>query len=991
MISSTHYLELYINNSLIELESQDSLNLRMNSVLFNPTKTVTTQADYSYSFDIPSTPHNDKALDYANNLSKLNKFHARYPAQVYADGTLIFDGSLTLQKYKAKEKMYTCNLVNIKVNTLDEIFGDMVLTDLHWDVPFSGAPTINSVNADMNTKYFFPLVGYGVFQKDYVSKDDVSATYTPKHDIDKYNKWWVESFYPSLNMLEIAKKAFETKGYKVGGTAYNDFNINGIYCSTNLSQEQAPIYNLGNPKFGKLDVSFQWDNLRSFNTQTSLRPNKQAYLNSTGGFNQDLKFPYEMVRPAPNALNSTSSEEYNFSTITCWNMMDKINNSGVTVNIQGDSYMLDPNEMVIVIPSDGWYKISLSANATLSGTNTTFSAKQWTTTYYAGDELKERDVTIKRLLTKQTPIEIQLIKNYDENIELIKGTKNVVYATGDPNDETYTYRGGTYTAGTYTNKTEWNTDFPHQNLYGSRIPTKANGLLDAKEDSQESGFSNQKQRFKTIEEKARYDAQTYKSEGENAAKGNSNANSDGYIHRNRFVMPYDQAVSQAFICGFSSMGDGTVSVQRNGKSWSPISSYNNNIFANVKGMDLVSKENGMTVTTPTDYCSNTYKDSPDNYCFISDTNLVGSVNCCVYLNKNDILEVMAIQRDFDGQKYACTANCEIHIEAISERTQYNLRADPNFGYYTTTEFPVNLNLFNFTNNETKVSDWLNNIQKAFNLEYVMDGDNVEINTNKGIKKDITYAVDIDNRVGEYEYESEFISYPKEMSVQYKIDTDEWGFELTVPQEHINDDDWKEWGDSGYTVIKLNDDSYETDTQNTQTQFSYTWYDNFNYHYVSSGGVESSAVTTITIPVIEKAEYMAEGYGYEEAMQHDGYSMTQRFWYRQAPSSQSVWLSSVLANGRKEYVNLAYPINSYNRFNLSYKDTETSIVSEYFNIHPMLSSNYATVECYLNPEEFKEIKGGALVKYDSDLYYTSELSGYDPSGGNPTKLKLIKKI
>ena len=33
--------------------------------------------------------------------------------------------------------------------------------------------------------------------------------------------------------------------------------------------------------------------------------------------------------------------------------------------------------------------------------------------------------------------------------------------------------------------------------------------------------------------------------------------------------------------------------------------------------------------------------------------------------------------------------------------------------------------------------------------------------------------------------------------------------------------------------------------------------------------------TITIPVIEKAEYMAEGYG-DEAMKHDGYSMTQRF-------------------------------------------------------------------------------------------------------------------
>ena len=99
MVSDRHYLELYINGELMELESQESLGLRINNTIFNPTKTVTTQAEYSYSFSIPSTPHNDKVLDYANNLSKLNKFRARYASQVYADGELIFDGSLTIQKY----------------------------------------------------------------------------------------------------------------------------------------------------------------------------------------------------------------------------------------------------------------------------------------------------------------------------------------------------------------------------------------------------------------------------------------------------------------------------------------------------------------------------------------------------------------------------------------------------------------------------------------------------------------------------------------------------------------------------------------------------------------------------------------------------------------------------------------------------------------------------------------------------------------------------
>ena len=42
------------------------------------------------------------------------------------------------------------------------------------------------------------------------------------------------------------------------------------------------------------------------------------------------------------------------------------------------------------------------------------------------------------------------------------------------------------------------------------------------------------------------------------------------------------------------------------------------------------------------------------------------------------------------------------------------------------------------------------------------------------------------------------------------------------------------------------------------------------------------------------------------------------------------------------------------------------------------------------EEYKAIKGGAKIRYDNDLYYVSEIEGYDPSGYNLTSLKLIKK-
>lgn len=991
MVSNIHYIELYINNQLIELESQESLNLRMNDVLFNPTKTTTTQASYSYSFDIPSTPNNDKILDYANNLSKLNKFHARYACKVYADGSLIFDGSLTIQKYSAREKKYTCNLVNIKVNTLEEIFGESTLTSLHWDVNFDGAPSINRVNEDTDSKYFFPLVAYGVFQKDYVSSDAVGNTYTPKSQIDKYNNWWIESFYPSLNVLETIRKAYESKGYTVGGSAFSDPNLMSLYASCNLANGQTPTYNIGYFKFGRVNLDVEWNNYSTSGSSAN-------YLSGLE-IPQDLKFPYMAVNPSSRYETET---KYNFSTIDVWNMMDSTNNkSGVTVTLNFDTYIFDPNEHIIVIPADGWYKINLQATAKLRDPYTARTVKQWYNSYYNSEELRRENIVISgdnATLKEYFPLEIQLVRNRDENIELIKGRRNVTYDTGNPNETTYTYRGDNYTATTSSvNRKEWITDFPHQDLYGSLSPTKSDELIASTSVAarnnlvvENGGYSSDRPRGGVSTSGGRnYGGRNY-----GGRNGQVQWTTNGFVHKEGKVMPYDQAVSPAFICGFSSMGNGTHSVMRNGRSWSNLSTIYNNAMCNVDGMVLMKKEsNGQTSEVETTYCKNTYKDAPNSYITVTDDSMSGSIQCLVYLNRNDILELDAIQRDFEGQVYSTSASCHLEIEAISQRNEYELRADNWFGYNSLTEFPIDLNLFEFTNNETKISDWITNIQKAFNLEIITQGNYVEINTNKGIKKDITTSIDIDDRINSDEVESEFISYPKEMSVKYKIDTEEYGFELTVPPEHINDegDEWKKWGDSGFTVIKLNDDSYETEKSEVSTNFSYTYYMNFDFKQVDSAGTESSAVTKINIPVIEKSEYMAEGYGYDEAMKHDGYSFTQRFWYRGQQSQNYIWLSSILSSGEREHVYLTYPINSLNGFNLSYKDSEKSIVTEYFNIHPMLSSNYVNVDVYLTPEEYKLIKDGATVHFDSDLYYISEISGYDPSGENKTSLKLIKKV
>ena len=191
MIYKEHIVKLIVNKKEVDLGKD--FNIRMNNVINDPTKMGYSQAEYSFSFSLPATKQNNIIFDYANNLSKLNKFHQRYTAELYADGNLIFEGSLTLNSYKDDE--YECNLVNVKIYSLDEIFSGMTMNKIEgMEIDFSGVTSMNAMNQESNPIATFPLVSYGAFQKDPVSADTVGATYTSKFDLDKYNRWYVESF-----------------------------------------------------------------------------------------------------------------------------------------------------------------------------------------------------------------------------------------------------------------------------------------------------------------------------------------------------------------------------------------------------------------------------------------------------------------------------------------------------------------------------------------------------------------------------------------------------------------------------------------------------------------------------------------------------------------------------------------------------------------------------------------------------------------------------
>jgi len=988
MIYKSHRIELIVNKKPVDLS--DDFNIRINNVINDPTKMGYTQAEYSYSFNLPATKNNNVVFDYANNLSKLNKFHNRYTAELYADGNLIFEGSLTLNSYKDNE--YECNLVNVKIYSLDEIFSGMTMNKIEgMEIDFSGVTTMNAMNAEANPICTFPLVSYGAFQKDPVSADTVGATYTSKYDLDKYNRWYIESCYPSLNMLDTLKAAFNTKGYEVMGDVFQDPVLKNIYMSTNLADEQVPQYNLGNPSFGNVQIactSTTWNTL---------------------GYQQELQFPYEKVQ-LQHFVDDKEDHYYNFDSVLIHDLLS----SGVTTD-QSPSYMYQPNEHIIVIPKTGFYKIELSATTSIQSGSITAAVHKRTDDGY---DWTFNNESITKSLSSTTPIEIALVRNYDDNYELIKGKRNIEYANGSPSSSANT----------------WLTCFPHEAPVQAKLPTEKNDLYIVNETrmggnrSSSDSSSGGGQRTSNGGTSSSGNFSGYRGStrgGTIDPTGGGRVYSlakYGYMYKDGETMVYDQAVSPSFICGLSSYQGGVNAVMRNGYSWSKSESRLNEVFAPVVGYDYVYRTSGSTPTItgdPTSYNANSYINTPFfGACTANTTNMTGNISCMAWLEKDDVLQLFGVTRayfDSNGSivQYDPTTTVWLRITAFSDRNYNLIKADkrncyciddPNSPYHcpdecatgtccVNTEYPTKLNLANFLNQEKEVKEWVEDITKAFNLEMSQYGNTVQFNTKK-TNTNLISSIDLDDRVNSYDIKSERIDYPKSMAVQYKTDTDEWGFERSAvanaggSESILNENDWQKYGDSGFTKIILNDDSYITDENNVNINFSYTWYQNFNHYQTDSAQTtQADTATTISIPCISKYSYMFDGYDYTESMKHDGYSLTPRFWFKPDATNLSIWTRTYPA----EELFIYTPKNALEGLNLSYKDTENSLLQRYFNPQAYLSSNIIDFEVYLTSDEYNLIRNGAAVHIDKDVYLPLEISGYSPSGDDPAELKLMKHI
>lgn len=972
MIEKIHRLELWINGKLAEFEDQESVNIRLNNVLADPSKISSNQGEYSFSFDLPCTPRNNEIFDYANALSKTNKFRTRLNAKLIADGTSIFDGSLTIASIK--NGMYKVNLVSYKQNSYEELFGELTMHDIKkmkrdangtpikdsegniehesWSIPFEGASSINAANFE-GGDVMFPLISYGAFAKKSVPEDTVLpvtrpiyyGNYTSKFDIDEYNEWYYSSIYPSHNLLQTIKYAFETANLIAEGDIFQDEVMKNLYMSVNLADEQVPTYNIGNPKFGKVDFTTKW-----------VCP--QDTSSDMHGISCNINFK---TMPNGNVLERLDDFHFNCEKIRVYDML--LTDDGRTsFSSHTDSYMFEADDNLVVIPSDGFYKVTLAVEGKLLQSSD-ITAKQWIRNSFPSTAAYEEDIEFAPDMKICCPIEIQLVRNFiksdEAGIELIHGYNGIII---------YTAQNRLNSEGMYGDYRNMKNSFPHDKLGSNVYSSQATVSND------EFGEENLR------------DVTTI----------------DGLVPKDNEILCYDPAVSDTFICGFSTWGNkasdgkGCMSVMKDGRSWS-------NQFADHKNQSFYTQSGYVNRIGTAPYITNVQTMTNKNYLPASmsyynqnDRDFDGRIETIVYLNRNDVLRLVAIHRDYektDGQKvsYSSSATARVTIEAASPKTQAELRNDmANGKYYWTspTQFDRDLNLAEFFSKETLISDWVKDIQNAFNLDITQYNNLVSINKKKKPSVNAS-VVNIDDRVKSSEAEAKAISYPRTMAVKYKIDEDEWGAESSAIENYgsdsiMNTDYWKNYIERGYSVIELADDTFVATKSEKQLRFAYTWYDTFRYF---SGVSQTQPTLEFRTPVISKFQYMVSGYDYEESRKHDGYGLAQRFWFK----PQKLEGITLPLKGRDESMNVYIPKNTQGNFNLSYRNTEESILSKFFNVSSYLASNYVEVEVYLTPEEYNRLKNGALVRFNSDNHYVAQISGYDASGKNPTKLLMYKKV
>lgn len=285
----------------------------------------------------------------------------------------------------------------------------------------------------------------------------------------------------------------------------------------------------------------------------------------------------------------------------------------------------------------------------------------------------------------------------------------------------------------------------------------------------------------------------------------------------------------------------------------------------------------------------------------------------------------------------------------------------------------NIDLIRFLPKESKIDEWIENFCKAFNLKLIQsDNRTFELNTTDKRENTGSYLIDLDAKANvNISRKNNSLGLPNLYELGFTIDKSEQGY--------------VESGDDGGGRFETG--SPEDKKISQTSNFSYNW---FKTLYNADLSVAAK------VPVISDKEVWKDTVlDYSNMMGNDYTGKAQRFWYRKKGESYSVKvgdtenIQSALLSDTFEGSNRKIKLDYKNKSN-RISDKTDSIFDSYFYVLADAGNSYTTVECFLSPEEYRNIDN-SMIRFNSDLYTVAEIDGYDPLCKKKATLKLIRKI
>lgn len=353
---------------------------------------------------------------------------------------------------------------------------------------------------------------------------------------------------------------------------------------------------------------------------------------------------------------------------------------------------------------------------------------------------------------------------------------------------------------------------------------------------------------------------------------------------------------------------------------------------------------------------------------LSDTGASGNVEIIAWLDKGERLSLISVVECHD------TIIGSETVPAISSH-HYNYRVElvpyrsdrdwipvsnlengtlPVLNWEDTPTFESDrIDLFKFMPQNEKISDFIDNLCATFNLRIVDVGDNTFL-LEKGNPNLWDQYVDMDKIGAVTKRTNSSLNLPSEFILSFTIDEDEEGY-------YVN-------GNKGVSG-SIATGAIEGNATEQKSSFSYNWFKRIK-----------KDKAFLKFPVISKHEAWAEDKVYKDVMNERYTDLPQRFWFYDGVFTADI-------NGKS--VSLAKTTNGRGLV-LSYENKKGTILDVYFATLVNADSHYTEIECYLSPSHYEMLKVYKKALFNGDVYYVAELSGYDPTGRNKTKIKLIKR-